>query len=54
MKVWRELPGSSRKFGLMEQSWNSEGDILTNLQEQLIITPLAVPVRDNSGEMSAL
>jgi len=30
MKVWRELPGFRRKSGLMEKSWNSEGDILTN------------------------
>jgi len=38
----------------MEQSWNSEEDILTNPETQVIIKAKLVAVRDNSGEMSAL
>ena len=37
MKGWRELLGFWKKFGLMEQSWNSEGDILTNFEKSNIV-----------------
>lgn len=53
-KVWRELSGHLREFGLMEQSSNSEEDILTNPKTQSIIESRIVPVRENPGEMSAL
>jgi len=54
MRVSRELPGSWRKYGLMEQSLNSEGDILTNSKTQFTIKLGMVAERDNTGEMSAL
>jgi hypothetical protein len=37
MKMWRELPGLWRKYGLMERSSNSRGHILTNPESSLII-----------------
>ena len=33
----------------MEQSWNSEGDILTKSEAQFTIKPRLFPVRDNPG-----
>lgn len=38
----------------MEQSWNSEGDILTDFETRITIKPRLVAVRYNPGEMSAL
>ena len=40
MKMWRELPGLWKKYGLMERSSNSRGHILTNPESSFIIGKL--------------